>query len=94
MKAAEFAKLNLSREQVEAYVILQKVSQAWTAMIWMLILFTVGFFAFLYSLFAVNEQGWAKLIVGGIDTLMAYAIHSIFGYLFPKPGNRATRKSK
>jgi len=64
MNVSELVKLNLKPEQVEAYVILQKVSQAWTAMIWMLILFTVGFFAFLYSLFAVHEQGWAKLIVG------------------------------
>jgi hypothetical protein len=82
------ANLNLTPQQLEVYVTLQKVSQAWTAMIWMFILFTVGFISFLYAIFEVPEQAVAKGIVGAIDTLMVVFMHYIFRYLFPSPVNR------
>lgn len=78
------AKLNLTPEQLKVYTSLQKIAQAWTAMLWILILFTVGFVAFLYSIFVVKEQTLAKGIVGGIDTLLGFSLRAIIGHLFPK----------
>lgn len=88
------AHLNLTAEQLEVYVTLQKVSQAWTAMIWMFILFTIGFVSFLYAIFKVPEQAVAKGIVGAIDTLMVAFMHYIFRYLFPSPASRIPKKKK
>jgi hypothetical protein len=77
--------LNLTPEQLAVYTALQKVRQAWTTLILILLLFAVGFFAFLYAVFTVPEQALSKSIVGGIDFLLGWAIKAIVNHLFPPP---------
>ena len=56
---------------------------AWTAMLVILTLLSIGFFCFLYAMFFLPEQAVAKGILGGIDGLLGWALHRIIGNLFP-----------
>jgi hypothetical protein len=59
---------------------------AWVALWFALGLFTIGFFSFLYAIFYLKHQGAEKSILGGIDTLLGFALRTVFAHLFPRPG--------
>ena len=69
--------------QVTVYEAVQRIRMAWTAMLVVLTLLSIGFFSFLYAMFFVPEQGVAKGVLGGIDGLLGWALHRIIGNLFP-----------
>jgi hypothetical protein len=77
--------LNLSPEQLTVYTALQRIRMGWLTLVVILILFAIGFFAFLYAIFTVPEQGVQKGIVGGIDVLLVWSLRAIVSHLFPPP---------
>jgi uncharacterized membrane protein YwaF len=82
MKPDDF---NLSPEQLAVYTALQRARMCWLTLILLLVLFAIGFFAFLYAIFNVSEQQIQKGIVGGIDGLLVWSIRAVVTNLFPPP---------
>lgn len=80
--------LRLTPEQLAVYTELQRIRMAWVTLPVILALFAIGFLAFLYALFHIPQQGLPKTIVGGIDTLLGFALKTIITYLFPPPPKR------
>lgn len=74
---------NLSPEQAKVYDVIARIKMAWVALWVFLALFIILCGAFLYSLFCIQGQGVAKLIIGGIDALLAWGLKIILGNLFP-----------
>jgi hypothetical protein len=60
---------------------------AWVALYFILILFSIGFLSFLGALFFLESQAVSKSILGGIDTLLAWALKIILTNLFPDTQN-------
>jgi hypothetical protein len=56
---------------------------AWTALVVVLGLFTVGFALFIYALLALPSQEVAKTALGGIDFLLGWSVKAIVSSLFP-----------
>lgn len=74
---------SLTPRQLEAFKVIQRNYMAWVTLIVILILFTVGFLSFLYSIFWIGGQGTPKTILGGIDGLLGWCLKAIINYLFP-----------
>jgi hypothetical protein len=77
--------LNLSPEQLTVYTSLQRIRMAWTTLITLFVLLSVGFLSFLYAIFFVPEQHVSKGIVGGIDLVLGSLLHYVVRNLFPAP---------
>jgi hypothetical protein len=75
--------LKLSPEQLKIYTELQRIRMAWMTLCVILALFTIGLLSFLYAVFFVSQQTAPKLIMGGIDGLLGWALKHIVGNLFP-----------
>ena len=64
---------------------------AWVALWFILALLAVGLISFLIALFWVQSQSTAKILLGGVDTLLGLAVRTIIAYLFPAPKKPAKR---
>jgi hypothetical protein len=80
--------LNLTLEQLTVYRKLQRIRMGWVTLIVALSLFSIGFLSFLYAVFFVQQQTASKVIMGGIDTLLGWALKTIITNLFPPPKER------
>jgi len=69
--------------QLEVYQTISRIRMAWTALIVVFGLFTVGFGSFLYALFFINGAEIAKGVAGGVDLLLAWAVKVVLNHLFP-----------
>lgn len=76
--------LQLSSEQLIVYRELQLIKMAWAAFWFVMPLFAIGFLSFLGALFFVDQQVVPKSIIGGVDTLLGWAVHTIVSFLFSK----------
>jgi hypothetical protein len=74
-----------SAQQLQAYEVLQRIRMAWVALWFILILLAIGVVSFLVSLFLVQSQSTAKVLLGGVDTLLGLSVRTIIAYLFPSP---------
>lgn len=79
---------NITPSQRNWYETAQRIRMAWTAMLFILVLLTVGFFAFLYAMFFMPGQGLATSILGGIDLLFGWSLKAIISNLFPSKKSR------
>ena len=77
-------RLDLTPDQLTVYKEIQNIRMAWVAFWFVMPLFTIGFLAFLVSLFWVAEQPFAKGILGGVDLLLTFPVRTIISYLFPR----------
>jgi hypothetical protein len=75
---------NLTPGQIKVYEVIQRNRMAWTTLLVVLGLLIIGFFSFLYAMFFLPQQDVAKGVLGGIDLLLGWAVHTIVGNLFPK----------
>lgn len=72
----------LTPDQRATYEMLSRIQMAWVALWFALGLFTIGFFVFLIALFA-GKNAIGTSISGGIDLLLGWALHQVYGHLFP-----------
>jgi len=84
--------LDLTPEQLKVYAELQRIRMAWVTLSVVLSLFSIALLSFLYSVFFVAEQTAPKVILGGIDTLLGWALKMIIAYLFPPTRKRGSTK--
>jgi hypothetical protein len=84
--------LNLTPEQLTVYTELQRIRMGWVTLYVVLSLFSIALLSFLYAVFFVTEQTAPKVILGGIDTLLGWALKMIIAYLFPPPKQRKSTK--
>jgi hypothetical protein len=77
--------LDLTPEQLTVYTELQRIRMAWVTLAVVLILFAIGLLSFLYAVFWVERQDAPKVILGGIDGVLGWALKTIISYLFPSP---------
>jgi len=80
--------LNFTLERLTVYKELQRIRMGWVTLLVVLSLFSIGLLSFLYAVFFVQEQNASKVIMGGIDTLLGWALKIIITYLFPPPKSR------
>jgi len=76
---------NFTPKQLHAYEVLQRIRMAWVALWFILVLLAIGLLSFLVALFWVQSQSTAKVLLGGVDTLLGLALRTIIAYLFPSP---------
>ena len=74
---------NLTPNQLKVYETIHRIRMAWAALGVVLVLFTIGFVAFLCAVFLLPDQPVAKAISGGIDGLLAWALKIVLANLFP-----------
>jgi|GraSoiStandDraft_41_1057321.scaffolds.fasta_scaffold1138664_3 hypothetical protein len=72
-------------KQLKTLEVLQRIKMAWVTLYVILGLFTVGFGAFLVSVFMLPGDGISKSILGGIDLLLGWSLRAVVGNLFPRP---------
>jgi hypothetical protein len=77
--------LDFSPQQLQAYEVLQRIRMAWVALWFILILLAIGLISFLVALFWVQSQSTAKVLLGGVDTLLSLSLRTVIAYLFPPP---------
>jgi len=71
--------------QLKVYDALQKIKMAWVALWAVLGLFTIVLIAFLYALFFIKGEEASKVIMGGTDATLGWALRTVYAYLFPAP---------
>ena len=86
--------LKITPDQLIVYKELESNKMAWVAFWFVMPLFTIGFLAFLASIFLVHEQTFPKSIAGGVDFLLGFPVHRIISYLFPSSARIAKRGKK
>ncbi len=74
---------NLTPSQLKVYEVVQRIRMAWVALFFALGLFSIGFLAFLYSVFFLDEHTVPKIILGGIDSLLGWCLKIVYSDLFP-----------
>ncbi len=77
---------NLTAAQLKVYEVVQRIRMAWVALLFVVIPFAFGVFAFLYAIFFLPQQEVAKGILGGINLLLGWALKIILNNLFPSKG--------
>jgi hypothetical protein len=75
---------NVTPNQLKFLETTSRIKMAWVALWFALALFSIGFFAFLGAIFFMPEKETAAAILGGVDLLLAFALHRVYSYLFPK----------
>jgi hypothetical protein len=75
-------RLDYTESQLKTFEVLQRVKMAWVALIFMVILFSIAFVAFLIALF-FYEKDTATTILGVIDGILAWTMRQVYRHLFP-----------
>jgi hypothetical protein len=76
--------LKLTPEQLAVYRELQLIRMAWVAFWFVMPLFAIALLSFLYAVFFVDQQVAPKVILGGVDGLLGWAVKTIISFLFSK----------
>ena len=76
--------VQLTPEQLVVCRELELIKMTWVAFLFVMPLFAIGFLAFLGAVFFVHQQVIPKSIIGGVDALLGWAVHTIVSFLFSK----------
>jgi hypothetical protein len=56
---------------------------AWTALCWILAVFTVLLAVIVYSLFSGRGEAWFKAVMAVLDGILGLCLRRVYAYLFP-----------
>jgi hypothetical protein len=75
-----FAMMRIAPRKEE---ILNRIQMAKLTLRVILVLFSIGFLAFIVAMFVLPSDAWAKTILGGVDTLLGVRMAQIGKHLYP-----------
>lgn len=77
----------LSPRQLEVYNAIQDNRRRWVGLIFLMIVFSIGFIAFLVALFIDLEQVSTR-VLGGVTALLGFHMRRAYQHIYPASGEK------